>query len=156
MQAISNNNQPNKLKNVEAISKLLDSQFKVGGFRFGLDPILNFIPFAGDGVTALVSIMLVYTMGKHGASNKLIARMLLNVLIDFVVGAIPVLGWIFDFYYKANDKNVQLLKEHYDEGKHTGSAKGIIIGSLILFLVIIALLIWATWAVASYLMNLIF
>lgn len=148
--------QPNKLKNIEAISKLLDSQFKIGGFRFGLDPILNLIPFAGDGATAVVSVMLVYTMGKHGASNKLIARMLLNVFIDFIVGAIPVLGWVFDFYFKANDKNVKLLKEHYTEGKHTGGAKGTIVVFLILFLVIIGLLIWASWALISYLSHLIF
>ncbi len=148
-----NISQPNKLKNVEAVSKLLDSQFKIGRFRFGLDPILNFIPFAGDGASALISVMLVYTMSKHGASNKLIARMLLNVFIDFVLGAIPILGWVFDFYYKANDMNVKLLKEHYTEGKHTGSAKGIIVGILILFLIVIALLIWASWLVLSYLIS---
>jgi len=150
------NSSPNKLKNIEAISKLLDSQFKIGGFRFGLDPILNFIPFAGDGASALISVMLVYTMAKHGASNKLIARMLINVFIDFIIGAIPILGWVFDFYFKANDKNVQLLKEHYTEGKHTGSAKGIIIGGLILFLLLIGLLIWASWAILSYLFDVIF
>ena len=149
------NSSPNKLKNIEAISKLLDSQFKIGDFRFGLDPILNFIPFAGDGASALISVMLVYTMAKHGASNKLIARMLINVFIDFALGAVPVLGWIFDFYFKANDKNVQLLKEHYTEGKHTGSAKGLIIGSLILFLLLIGLLIWASWAVLNYLFDVI-
>lgn len=153
---MSNITQPNKLKNIEAISKLLDSQFKIGGFRFGLDPILNFIPFAGDGATAVVSVMLVYTMRKHGASNKLIARMLLNVFIDFIVGAIPILGWVFDFYFKANDKNVQLLKQHYEDGKHTGGAKGVIILSLVVFLLLIGLLIWATWEIASYLIDLIF
>lgn len=153
---MQSNLKPNKLKNIEAVSKLLDSQFKIGGFRFGLDPILNFIPFAGDGASALISVMLVYTMAKHGASNKLIARMLINVFIDFVLGAIPVLGWVFDFYFKANDKNVQLLKEHYTEGKHTGNAKGIVIGSLILFLLFIGLLIWATWTVVGYFIQLIF
>ena len=153
---MSNNTSTNKLKNIETISKLLDSQFKIGGFRFGIDPILNFIPFAGDGASALISVMLVYTMSKHGASNKLIARMLFNVFIDFLIGAIPVLGWVFDFYFKANDKNVALLKEHYTEGKHTGSAKGIIIGGLILFLLLIALLIWASWMLLSYLADVIF
>lgn len=147
---------PNKLKTIEAISKLMDSQFKIGGFRFGLDPILNFIPFAGDGASALISVMLVYTMSKHGASNKLIARMLINVFIDFVLGAIPVLGWIFDFYYKANDKNVKLLKEHYQEGKHEGSAKGIIISALLIFILLIALMVWAFWSITSYLVQVIF
>ncbi len=153
---MSPKSQNNKLKNIEAIAKLLDSQFKIGGFRFGLDPILNLIPFAGDGATALISLMLVYTMGKHGASNKLIARMLLNVFIDFAIGAIPILGWVFDFYFKANDKNIKLLKDHYTEGKHTGGAKGVIIGVLILFVLLIGALIWATWAIASYLVGVVF
>ncbi|OAQ39270.1 hypothetical protein A5893_11430 [Pedobacter psychrophilus] len=143
----------NKLRTIETVSRLLDSQFKIGNFRFGLDPILNLIPFAGDTSTALVSILLVYTMRKHGASNKLIVKMLGNVAIDFILGAIPFLGWVFDFYFKANDKNVRLLKEHYAEGKHNGSAKGIIIFSLIIFLLMIAAFIWATWTFTAYLFN---
>jgi hypothetical protein len=143
----------NKLKTIEAVSKLLDSQFKIGDFKFGLDPILNLIPFAGDTATALVSVLLVYTMRKHGASNKLIARMLGNVAIDFVLGAIPLFGWVFDFYFKANDKNVRLLKEHYAEGKHTGSATGIIIFSLVIFLLMIAAFIWAAWTFTGYLFH---
>nr|WP_294894924.1 DUF4112 domain-containing protein [uncultured Pedobacter sp.] len=153
---MSSNPSQNKLKHLETVSKLMDSQFKIGGFRFGLDPLLNFIPFAGDGTSALISIMLVYTMVKHGASNKLIVRMLLNVFIDFTLGAIPILGWVFDFFFKANDKNIKLLKEHYLQGKHSGDAKGFIIGSLILFLLIIGLLIWATWAITAYLVHFIF
>jgi hypothetical protein len=143
----------NRLRTIETVAKLLDSQFKIGNFRFGLDPILNLIPFAGDSATALVSIILIYTMRKHGTSNKLIAKMLGNVAIDFVLGAIPFLGWVFDFYFKANDKNVKLLKEHYAEGKHTGSARGIIIFSLIIFLLMIAAFIWATWALTVYLFH---
>ncbi len=59
----------NSLVFVERISKLLDSQFKIGNFKFGIDPILNFIPFAGDGVTALISFALVYNMQKHETNN---------------------------------------------------------------------------------------
>ncbi len=143
----------NKLRTIETVSKILDSQFQIGNFKFGLDPILNLIPFAGDTATALVSVLLVYTMRKHGASNKLIAKMLGNVAIDFVLGAIPFLGWIFDFYFKANDKNVRLLKEHYADGKHSGSAKGIILFSLIIFLLIIAGFIWAAWTFTAYLFH---
>lgn len=143
----------NRLKTIEAVAKLLDSQFKIGNFRFGLDPILNLIPFAGDTATALVSVFLVYTMRKYGASNKLIVRMLGNVAIDFVLGAIPLFGWVFDFYFKANDKNVKLLKEHYTEGKHGGSAKGIMILSLVIFLLIIVAFIWTTWTFAAYLFH---
>lgn len=115
-----------RLKHIEWISKLLDSQFSVGNFKFGLDPILNLIPFAGDGATTLVSLMMVYTMRKHGASSKIVVKMLGNVLIDTLIGAIPIIGWIFDFYFKSNNRNLILIKEHYQEGKHTGSGKGIL------------------------------
>jgi hypothetical protein len=67
------------LKHIEWLSKLLDSQFNISGFKFGLDPILNFIPFAGDGVTPIVSLMMVYTMRKHGVSRKIMVKMLGNL-----------------------------------------------------------------------------
>ncbi|TKC00187.1 DUF4112 domain-containing protein [Pedobacter cryophilus] len=145
-----------RLKYVAKISKLLDSQFEIGGFKFGIDPILNFIPFAGDGATTLVSLALVYTMNKHGASNKIVVKMLGNVLIDFILGAIPLLGWIFDFYFKANDRNLKLLNEHYSEGKHTGSAKGLLTGILIAFIVVMIIAFWAIWSISSWLFGLVF
>ncbi len=143
------------LNHIEKVSKLLDSQFTVGGFKFGLDPILNLIPFAGDGVTALVSLALVYTMKKHGASGKLIAKMLGNVLIDFTVGAIPILGWVFDFYFKANDRNVKLLKAHYAEGKHSGSANGYLAVILTAFLLVMILVMWGVWVVLKWFFGMI-
>ncbi len=146
----------NRLKFVERISRLLDSQFKIGNFKFGLDPILNFIPFAGDGATTLVSLLLVHTMSKHGASSKIVVKMLGNVMVDFLIGAIPILGWIFDFYFKSNDRNLKLLKEHYLEGKHTGSAKGLLTGMLIAFILIILLALWGVWASSSWLFNALF
>lgn len=145
-----------RLKSISKISKLMDSQFEVGGFKFGLDPILNIIPFAGDAATGIVSFALVYAMYQHGASGKIIVKMLWNVLVDLVIGAIPVLGWIFDFYFKANDRNITLLNQHYLEGKHTGSAKGIIVWILIGFVVFIVLAIWAIWAITSWLVGVIF
>ncbi len=139
---------------VEKVSKLLDSQFKIGNFRFGLDPILNLIPFAGDGASALISLALVYSMKRHGTSGKLVAKMLGNVFLDFLVGAIPILGWAFDFYFKANDRNIKLLKEHYAEGKHTGTAKPYITGILILFVVLIGLGLWGIWLLSKWLWSL--
>ena len=138
------------LKTIEKVSKLLDSQFSIGNFKFGLDPILNLIPFAGDGVTAVISLALVFTMKKHGASNKLLAKMLGNVLVDFVVGAIPLLGWVFDFYFKSNNRNLALLKAHYGEGKHQGSAKGYISVMLLAFVVIMILVMWGVWELLKW------
>ena len=145
-----------RLKSIAKISKLMDSQFEIGGFKFGLDPILNLIPFAGDAATGVVSFALVYSMHKHGASGKIVVKMLWNVLVDLVVGAIPLLGWVFDFYFKANDRNIKLLNEHYLEGKHTGSGKGIFIWILVGFVVFIILALWAIWAIMSWLVGVVF
>ena len=145
-----------RLKSIAKISKLMDSQFEIGGFKFGLDPILNLIPFAGDAATGVVSFALVYSMHKHGASGKIVVKMLWNVLVDLVVGAIPLLGWVFDFYFKANDRNIKLLNEHYLEGKHTGSGKGIFTWILIGFVVFIILALWAIWAITSWLVGVVF
>ncbi|MEO5912516.1 MAG: DUF4112 domain-containing protein [Pelobium sp.] len=145
-----------RLKTLETVSKLLDSQFNIKGFKFGLDPILNLIPFVGDGATTLVSLLMVYTMRKHGASSKIVVKMLGNVLIDFLIGAIPIVGWIFDFYFKSNNRNLVLLREYYQEGKHQGSGKGMITFILIAFIVVMLLAIWVIWTLTSWMMQLIF
>lgn len=131
-----------RLKNVKRISKLLDEQFSIGGFKFGIDPLLNFIPIAGDAGSYLISVFMIITMAKHGVSGKALMKMIGNVTFDALVGAIPVLGWIFDFTYKANTRNMRILSQYYTEGKHTGSAKpyiGVIIAVLIVVLAFIGI-----------------
>ena len=135
-----------RLALIKRVSKLMDEEFRIGKYKFGLDPILNFIPVAGDLAGYLISATMLLTMVKHGASGKLVIKMLGNIFIDALVGAIPVLGWVFDFVFKANKKNVQLLEEHYVLGKHTGSAKPYILAIvLILFFTIAILLILSIW-----------
>jgi phosphoglycerol transferase MdoB-like AlkP superfamily enzyme len=68
--------------------------------------------------------------------------MLGNATLDALVGTIPVLGWIFDFSYKANTRNLKLLTEHYTEGKHRGSAKPVIISILVIMLMVLALIVF--------------
>ncbi len=147
----------NELKWVERVSRLLDSKFRIPGtsIRFGLDPIFGLFPVAGDVGTALISLSLIYTMYQHGASGKLVARMILNVLIDAIFGSIPVIGAFFDIYYKANNRNVKLLKQYHEEGRHRGSATGVVISVLIVTILILVLLIYGTWLVLEYLINLI-
>ena len=112
------------LKRIDQLANFLDNTFKIPGTdkSFGIDPLLGFIPIAGDLVSYAMSMLLIYYSAKYGASGKVVTKMMGNVLVDFAVGKIPVLGIIFDFAYKANDRNVKLLKEHYNEDKHQGSA----------------------------------
>lgn len=116
------------LKLVEKIARLLDSRFVIPGtnIRFGLDPIMSMFPVLGDLFTFLISAALIHTMHRHGASGKVVIKMMLNSTFDAVLGTIPVVGTIFDVFYRSNDRNVKLLHEHYFQGKHQGSGKGLL------------------------------
>jgi hypothetical protein len=148
--------QDERLRWVERVSRLLDSQFSVPGtgWRFGLDPLMSFIPIIGGIPSLAVSGVLILTMMRHGASGNVAVRMVLNVLLDTLVGAIPVLGTIFDFAYKANDRNVRLLRAHYQEGRHQGSGKGLLLVALLGLLALFGLLIWGLWAAGVWLWHL--
>ncbi|WP_411273766.1 DUF4112 domain-containing protein [Daejeonella sp.] len=153
MQQITNSN----LKWVERVSRLMDEQFRLPGtnFRFGLDPILNLIPVAGDLGGFAVSTVLLLTMAKHGVSRKVLLLMTLNIILDSTIGAIPIIGQIFDFAYKSNSRNIKLLKDHYVEGKHQGSGKGIIAWIIIILLLSFILVVYVLWSVLSWLIELI-
>lgn len=141
-----------RLKWVESVASLLDNQFKVPGtnFRFGVDPILNLIPVVGSLSTFAMSGVMVMTMARHGASGALVVRMLFNILLDAVVGAIPVLGWLFDFGFKANQRNVEMLRRHYVEGKYQGRGTGFVVGVLLVFLVLFGLVLYGIWQLAAF------
>jgi hypothetical protein len=142
-----------QLKWVERVASVMDNKFKVPGtnFRFGLDPILNFIPIAGDASGFLISAILLYIMAKNGASRKVLILMTLNICVDAVVGAIPVIGQVSDFYIKANTRNIRLLKEHYQEGKHTGSGSGIIIMLLVVLGLFMAAILFLSYKAIEWL-----
>ncbi len=141
---------------VKRLSVLMDSRFRIGNFRFGLDPILNLIPFAGQIATFIISLILVTVMYRNGASGQLALKMLWNVSWDAILGAIPFLGNIFDFFNKANEKNIKLLQEHYYENKHQGSGKNIIILMIAVLAIVITGLLYGLYALSIWLFNLIF
>jgi len=137
-----------RLRWVERVARLMDSQFQLPGtrFRFGLDPLLGLLPIVGDVSTTLVSVALLLTMLRHGASGAVVVRMALNILIDTVVGGIPLIGNVFDFAYKSNERNVALLRRHYAEGRHSGSGKGLVALVLLGLLAVLGLVIWGSVA----------
>lgn len=125
-----------ELADLRAISRAMDSQFSIGGFRFGWDGILGLIPGIGDVATSLVSLYIVVRAAALGASPSVLVRMGLNVLIDNVFDAIPVLGQIFDFIWKSNDKNVALLERHLQNPRATSRASALVVGFVILGIVV--------------------
>ncbi len=149
--------QPN-LAWVEQATDLLDTKFTIPGtkIKFGADFILGMFPGVGDVVSLAFSGVLVSIIAKHGASKLLVARMLINVFLDAVVGSIPILGNVFDLFYKANHRNMILMRQYYQEGKHSGSVWPLVIGVIAITLLLIGFLTWAliqligwAWALAA-------
>lgn len=139
------------LREIEFLSKLMDSKFRVPGtdIRFGLDSIIGLIPVAGDLSTFAISGYMVIILARNGASGFLLARMILNILIDALVGMIPFLGDLFDVAFKANMRNLRLMQEHYVEGRHRGSAWKLIIPVLIVLFLVVGGIMWLGYKLLS-------
>lgn len=145
----------NTLAHLDAVAQLMDSKFRFPGtsLRFGLDAIIGLIPGAGDIAGLMVSSYIVLVLALNGASSYVIARITLNVLVDTAIGAIPVLGDIFDFIFKSNQRNMKLVREHYTQNKHQGSAWKVVIPLLLLLLFIGLLLIWMIFSLCAWLLH---
>jgi len=98
---------------LEAIGNLLDMAFIVPGtnVRYGLDGLIGLIPVFGDIITTAIALWVVREARALGAPRHLVARMLANVAVDGVVGAVPVVGDAFDIAFKANARNIRLLRK---------------------------------------------
>ena len=133
------------IKNLDLLAKLMDSQFKIPGtnIKFGLDALIGIIPGAGDFAGFLVSGYMIIVLAQNGASGFVLARICLNVVIDAMVGSVPILGDVFDIAFKANQRNMKLIHEHYVDGRHRGGAWKVILPVLILVLSILGVITWA-------------
>ncbi|MBP5855592.1 DUF4112 domain-containing protein [Marivibrio halodurans] len=102
------------LARLEQLASLLDDRFTLPGtnFRFGLDPILGLIPGIGDSATAALTGYMILVARRHRLPASVQARMVVNLGLDWLVGSIPLLGDLFDFGFKANRRNLTLLRRH--------------------------------------------
>lgn len=146
------------LRDIKRFTKVLDTQFKLPGtnFRFGLDPILGLVPGAGDVLSYVLSGGLVVAMARNGASGQVVTKMVINVVLDTIIGAIPLIGTLWDFTYKANSRNLRLLQEHYEEGKYKGSAKGVLLKLIIVLGVLLLFFVVGAFMLVAFLLELIF
>jgi hypothetical protein len=100
-------------RSIERLARVMDSAVKlpiVGGV--GLDSLLGLVPVAGDAASAVVSISLIARSMRYGIPREIITKMLANVLVDLLLGAVPLIGDLADIWFKANERNVALLKEY--------------------------------------------
>jgi hypothetical protein len=99
------------LERVRTLAKLLDAQFEIAGIKLGWDAIIGLVPVVGDIVTAAIATYPIHIARKHNLGKGLQARMAVNVLIDWAIGAVPLAGDVFDVMWKANLKNLELLEK---------------------------------------------
>ncbi|WP_439541514.1 DUF4112 domain-containing protein [Hyphomicrobium sp.] len=105
---------------IEAIARLMDDMFVIPGTntRVGLDAIIGLVPVVGDLVSQAISSYLIWEARRLGVSRLVLGRMIANTAIDTVVGIIPFVGDAFDVAFRANRKNVRLLKAHLEKHGH--------------------------------------
>lgn len=141
-----------EIRRLETLAEILDNKFVIPGtrMRFGIDSVIGLIPFAGDIFTFIISAWLLVLIHRRGSGSKILYKMTGNIMVDLLFGSIPVIGDIFDFRFRANIRNIRLMKEHLGEGKHKGSALPAILMLLILLLFLIALIIWSMISLLKY------
>lgn len=105
------------ISDIVRLADLLDTKFVVPGtnWRFGLDSIIGLVPGIGDLVTTGLGAYIIYRARELGAPGWLVARMTANLAIDGVIGAIPLVGDVFDFAFRSNAKNVRMLRRYLEK-----------------------------------------
>jgi hypothetical protein len=104
------------LERLEWIADLMDSALVIPGtnVRLGLDALIGLAPGIGDTVSAAISLWMVKEAHELGVPRHLVGRMIGNIVLDSVVGAVPVAGDVFDVMFRANRRNMRLLREHFE------------------------------------------
>ena len=99
---------------LEWLALWLDTVFRIPGvgIRFGLDAILGLVPGIGDVTTSVASLYILNAAHRQNVPRITLTRMSLNILLETIVGAIPLVGDLFDVYWKSNQRNVELLRRH--------------------------------------------
>jgi hypothetical protein len=130
-------------ESLETLSRWLDDvvRIPVVGWRFGLDSLAGLIPGVGDTATTVVSFYILAAAARYRVPKITILRMALNIAIDYLVGIIPFVGDLFDFAWKSNRMNMDLLKSRAtvsaQEAKHAKTSDWLFVGGLMLLLLLV-------------------
>lgn len=130
-----------RLVRLRNLALVYDAGIRIPGtrFEFGLDPLVGLVPGLGDAVGAGLATYIVFEAARSGVPWSVLVQMLLNIGIDALIGAFPVVGDLFDAAWKANLKNVDLLEEHLaDPGAtHHSSRRLLVAIGLVLLLLFV-------------------
>lgn len=130
-----------RLKRMRQLTRLLDNAIVIPGTkqRVGLDPLLGLVPGGGDTLSAALSGYIIIEAAIMGLPRSALTRMVINILIDTVVGSVPLFGDIFDVFSKANVRNMQIVESHIKAPQPSAKADRLFIGLSIVGLIVLAL-----------------
>jgi hypothetical protein len=146
------------LRQLDGLSFVLDNSIRIPGTRrrFGLDPVIGLIPGVGDAAGMMMSAYIVVQAARLGAPAPSLVRMLMNVGIEALAGAVPVAGDLFDAWYKANARNVAILRAELEQpGSTRGASRRAMWGVVAALLVILGAVGWLTWRVLSAIVGVV-
>jgi hypothetical protein len=105
------------IERLDRLAWQLDAQWRIPGtsIRFGVDQVVSLVPVAGDVAGGLLAAHIVHQAARHGAPRRLLIQMIMNIGIDVTVGSVPVLGTVFDVFFKVSRINMALLRRHLEE-----------------------------------------
>jgi hypothetical protein len=140
---------------LDHIAAVLDDIFRIPGtkIRFGLDFLIGWIPGIGDALSALASLVIIVAAWRRGAALVTLARMISNVILETLVGAIPVVGDLFHVAWKANRRNYGLLmrEKNRSYGESYARRDALFLGMLLLGGILLACIpiVLAVWLIRS-------
>jgi Domain of unknown function (DUF4112) len=135
-----------KLARLRTVSDLWDRAFSIPGtqWRVGLESLAGLLPIGGDVVGLGISIYILWQVVQFNLPKTILLRMVFNIAIDALVGAVPILGDLFDMGWKANTKNVTLLESHLREPIQSRSADQrflwLVFGGLLMALILLSVM----------------
>ncbi|HEU0012982.1 MAG TPA: DUF4112 domain-containing protein [Longimicrobium sp.] len=128
------------VRRLDTLGYLLDNSIRIpgtGGRRIGIDAVIGLVPGFGDAAGSVLSAYIVVQAARLGVPVSVILRMLLNVGVEAIAGAVPILGDLFDAGWKANARNVRLLRNALDAPGRTRRSSLAVVGGTLLALIVI-------------------
>ena len=147
-----------KLKGLDRLAWVLDSSIPIPGTSrtIGLDGIIGLIPGVGDAFAGMLSGYIIIKALIMGLPIFIIAQMVVNMIIEGVVGVIPFFGDIFDFIFKSNRRNVKLMQRYLEDPKETAErSASSVIGFLVVLFFVFLLTIWLIFKVLAWATSLL-
>jgi hypothetical protein len=142
---------------LDRLARWMDSVFEIPGLRirFGWDALLGLLPGLGDTLTTLVSLYILGAARRYGVPRATMVRMAANIALDYLFGSLPLVGDVFDVYWKANQRNVALLRRHVEatpaERRRAQSGDWLFVAGLVVLLIalLVGCITIAWWIAAS-------